>query len=333
MSISEELLLSRDSAVRKINDFAAKGLPFLFVIDFTMTRFVVLSPAEAAEEEIYFDIRGVSNRKNEVLPFLIPPFAFEIKPVSFEEYETSYHRLLKHLNRGDTYLANLTFPTEIITSLSLEDIFRFGNAPFKLFFRNNFVVFSPEDFIRIRDRQIFSYPMKGTIDASLPDAAERIMANKKESFEHNTIVDLIRNDLSMVSTNVRVNRFRYLERVKTNRNELFQVSSEICGDLPEDFLPHLGKIIVALLPAGSVTGAPKEKTLEIIHEIEKYERGFYTGVFGYFDGQNLDSAVMIRFIEYSGEKIIFKSGGGITALSNAQNEYEELIQKIYVPLV
>jgi len=85
------------------------------------------------------------------------------------------------------------------------------------------------------------------------------------------------------------------------------------------------------LPAGSVSGAPKHKTLEIIKKAENYERGYFTGVCGYFDGKNLDSCVMIRFIEQK-NGLVFKSGGGITANSIAQNEYQELINKVYVPI-
>ena len=196
-----------------------------------------------------------------------------------------------------------------------------------------FLVFSPEIFVKIDHGIISSFPMKGTIDASLPDAETRILKDEKEFFEHNTIVDLIRNDLAMVSTGVNVKRFRYIDRIVTNRKELLQVSSEICGELPADWNSRLGDIIFTLLPAGSVTGAPKEKTVQIIRDTEIYERGFYTGVCGVFDGHSLDSGVMIRFIENSEGKLIFKSGGGITALSDAGNEYEEMIQKVYVPVV
>ncbi len=70
----------------------------------------------------------------------------------------------------------------------------------------------------------------------------------------------------------------------------------------------------------------------IIEEAEAYDRGFFTGVFGYFDGENLDSAVMIRFIEKQGDELIFKSGGGVTSFSECNQEYVELIDKVYVPI-
>jgi len=203
-----------------------------------------------------------------------------------------------------------------------------------LLFREDFTVFSPESFVRIDQSGIISsYPMKGTIDASLPGAAVSLLSDPKELAEHNTIVDLIRNDLSMVATEVRVTRFRYLEEIQTNQKHLLQASSEITGILSADWPAHLGDIIRTLLPAGSISGAPKKKTLEIIREAEAGSRGFYTGVFGIFDGQKLDSAVMIRYIEQQQGRYYFRSGGGITVNSSAISEYHELIDKVYVPII
>jgi para-aminobenzoate synthetase component I len=208
-----------------------------------------------------------------------------------------------------------------------------SRAPFRLYVPGRFAVFSPEAFVRMEGRNISSCPMKGTIDASLPDAGKRLLSDEKEFFEHNTIVDLIRNDLSMVSTGVKVARFRYLDRIHTNRGDLLQMSSEIMGVLPRDYRSRLGEILFRLLPAGSVTGAPKEKTVQIIRSAEISDRGFYTGIFGYFDGNSLTSAVSIRFIEETSEGLFFRSGGGITALSDMKTEYEEMLAKVYVPVV
>jgi para-aminobenzoate synthetase component 1 len=150
--------------------------------------------------------------------------------------------------------------------------------------------------------------------------------------EHFTIVDLIRNDLSQVANEVKVERFRYLDEIKTAGKNLLQVSSSIRGRLPVNYRSRLGEILFQLLPAGSVSGAPKKKTLEIIREAEKQNRGFYTGVAFYDDGQNLDSCVLIRFIEKLNQGLVYRSGGGITTKSKARLEYQEMIDKIYVPL-
>ena len=173
--------------------------------------------------------------------------------------------------------------------------------------------------------------MKGTIDARIPDAETKILSDYKELSEHYTIVDLIRNDLSMVASQVRVERFRYIDRIETSNGPILEVSSEIKGDLPSDWKGRLGEIIRTLLPAGSISGAPKEATLRLIAKAEAALRGFYTGVSGYFDGRSLDSAVLIRFIDLESSPYVYRSGGGITVNSKMEDEYDEVVKKVYLP--
>jgi para-aminobenzoate synthetase component I len=314
----------------KINDFAREKAPFLFIIDSSLAKGIVVSPYEALKQGIFFNFNGQTNWYGNTEN--LPPMQFDFFPVSFEIYEKAFNKISFHLHRGDSYLVNLTFPTPVRTNFTLRQIFQVSRASYKLLFRDQFLVFSPEIFIRIKDGLISSFPMKGTINAGIPGADQIIRDDGKELCEHHTIVDLIRNDLAMVSTGVKVNRFRYIDRLRTNRSDLLQVSSEISGLLPPNFLSELGEIIFTLLPAGSVTGAPKEKTVQIINEAEICERGFYTGICGYFDGNSLDSAVMIRFIEKKINGLVFRSGGGITIQSDAGKEYQEMIDKVYVPV-
>ena len=323
--------LSQEKTRAKINDFGRKREPFLLIIDSSLMKSVVLRLDEAIRENIFFNFNGITNQKEKEKE--VPEMIFELFPIDYETYEKAFNKVSIHIKRGDTYLLNLTFPTKVRTNLSLSQIFSIAQAPYKLLFRDDFTFFSPEIFIRLRDGIISGFPMKGTIDAGIPDAEKIILEDKKELNEHNTIVDLIRNDISMVATRVMVPRFRYTDRIRTNRKELLQVSSEITGRLSGDFLSRLGDIIFTMLPAGSVTGAPKEKTVQIIKEAESDDRGFYTGICGYFDGKSLDSAVMIRFIENNSNGTYFRSGGGITALSDPLNEYQEMIDKVYVPVV
>lgn len=170
------------------------------------------------------------------------------------------------------------------------------------------------------------------IDATLPNAAQTLIDDPKEAAEHATIVDLIRNDLSRVASEVKVDKYRYIDTLHTNKGDILQTSSEISGLLPIDYREHLGEIIAAQLPAGSITGAPKKKTVEIIHEAEGYERGFYTGIMGIYSNGNLNSAVMIRFVEEDEHGLSFKAGGGITAKSDCHKEYDEVVQKVYLPI-
>ncbi len=324
-------MLNTRETIQKMNILGEKRLPFLFIIDYETNRNFVWEPHEINPQIILFKINDYTNNHKLDKPPLPDPVIFKISPPPYPLYEKSFHQVRKHLVQGNSYLVNLTFPSEISTNLKLEEIFYHANAPYKLLMKDKFVVFSPETFIRINNNKISSYPMKGTIDASIPDAEKTILNDPKETAEHNTIVDLIRNDLSMVSYNVKLTSFRHLSKIKTTHKNLFQISSEITGEIPPDFYDTLGTSFFKLLPAGSICGAPKIKTLDIISESEIYKRGFYTGVFGYFDGKSLESAVMIRFIEQNGSKYQFKSGGGITAWSDCKKEYQELIDKVYVP--
>lgn len=313
-----------------MNDWGQKGIPFLFIVDFEMQKPLVFRTAEIHPEKISYDINGVSNvSKNDSPVFNLK---FERLPISISAFRDKYACVFRHLEYGDSYLTNLTIPTEVKTAASLAQLFQSSRAKYKLLLENQFLVFSPETFVQIREGKILSYPMKGTIDAAAPNAAERILKDEKELAEHITIVDLIRNDLSRVATHVKVSRFRYLDAILTNNKKLLQVSSEIEGKLPPDYRKRLGDILVALLPAGSVSGAPKPKTVEIIRQAEGEERGYYTGVFGLYNGQTLDSGVMIRYIERKNEKYFYRSGGGITTQSIMENEYQEAIDKVYVPL-
>jgi para-aminobenzoate synthetase component 1 len=130
-------------------------------------------------------------------------------PITFNKYKTAFDKVIEEIKNGNTYLLNLTFPTPIKTNLSLEEIFYKTNAKFKLKYKNKFVCFSPERFIKIENNKIYTYPMKGTIDANTPNAKERILNNQKELAEHTMVVDLLRNDLGMVANNIKVNKFKF----------------------------------------------------------------------------------------------------------------------------
>jgi para-aminobenzoate synthetase component 1 len=315
--------------VSKVNNLAKAGTPFLFVIDFELNNPEVY-PLNELPSGLLFNTPAFPTQHN--FTTIIPDFHFEAFPPDFETYKKAFQAVQHEIQMGNTYLINLTFRSRIETSLTLQEIFYRSRAKYKLLYDNRFVVFSPETFIEITDGIISSCPMKGTIDATLPNADQLLLADEKETAEHNTIVDLIRNDLAMVSEDVYVEKFRYVELLQTHKGNLWQLSSRISGKLPADYKNRLGEILVKLLPAGSISGAPKQKTIEIIHQVENYDRGHYTGIFGVFDGINLDSAVMIRFIEQENGRLWFKSGGGITSMSEVEKEYNELIQKIYVPI-
>ncbi len=322
--------MSLEEFAKRLNEWGSKKIPFLFLMDFEMEKPLAFSLEEIEAAKLLFAINGKTN-SGQVIQHR-KPIDFIKLPLSLDDYKTKFYKVHSHLLYGDSYLANLTVKTGIKTPLSLREIFFLCEAKYKVLLEDRFIVFSPETFVKIEAGKISSYPMKGTIDASISDAKEKILTDRKEMAEHVTIVDLIRNDLSTVAGNVQVTRFRYVEEIKTINKNLLQVSSEITGDLPPDYEQHLGDIVVNLLPAGSVSGAPKCKTIEIIRNAENEPRGYYTGVVGIYDGHVFDSGVMIRFIESEKGSLYYRSGGGITAQSTLENEYQEAIDKVYVPV-
>ena len=322
-------MLKSQKIIDELNSRGKKEKPFIFLIDFEGKTPLILDP-----DKRDFLLWQTPKKSNFIKKKINPEITkWETKSVSFKEYTKGFQLIQNHINNGDTYLLNYTQPTKIETNLNLEEIFHISNAPYKIFLKNSFVCFSPEIFVKIDNGKISSYPMKGTIDAGVENAKELILNDSKEMAEHNTIVDLIRNDLSLVAENVQVEKFRYLDRIKTKQIDLWQVSSKITGDLPNNYKENIGEIIYSLLPAGSISGAPKKKTVEIIKNTENYERGFYTGIFCYFDGTNLESCVLIRYIENDNDNLTYKSGGGITFKSKAGSEYDEMKKKVYVPIV
>lgn len=380
----------KQKIIDKINRLASQDEPFLFVINYQGDKAFIRQLSDINPEECLFDIEGKGNFSHawkETLKEETSETTWQIGPPLYEDYERNFNIVKSNIMAGNSYLTNLTNRVPVNCNLSLEEIFHRAKGKYKLLLRRKrtqaedkahlkeeaqnkahlkeenieenltpFVCFSPETFVKIKGGRIYSYPMKGTLDASLPNAEKLLMEDRKEAAEHATIVDLIRNDLSRVAEDVRVDKYRYVDVLHTNKGDILQTSSEISGRLPEDYPHHLGEILDAQLPAGSITGAPKDKTMQIIHEAEGYDRGFYTGIMGIYDQGELNSAVMIRFIEEEtspvdfeadGEKnfkanegkkpkesreLYFKAGGGITSKSDCRREYEEVIQKIYLPI-
>lgn len=322
-------MLSRSEAILKMDALASTSTPFLFFTDFKGTKAWVRPIRNLDPDEINFKF---PNQKPSLRKPPSGSFLFEKTPLPFETFKLAFDKVLHEIQIGNSFLVNLTFKTPVNTNLSLQDVYSISNATYKIRYKDEFVVFSPEAFVKITDGHIYSYPMKGTIDASIDNAQVQILNDPKEMAEHVTIVDLIRNDLSQVADEVEVSKFRFITEVHTHEKKLLQVSSEIRGKVRPYYEDKPGSLIFSLLPAGSISGAPKSKTVEVIEAAENYQRGFYTGVCGLFDGRNLDSCVMIRFIEKEGQQLFYKSGGGITSFSVAEKEYQEIIDKIYVPV-
>ena len=311
-----------------LNEFGKRREPFFFAVNYAKDEYIVKA-LKSVGEDILYALDGITNTENKT--FTCKDFVFTKEPISYPKYLEKFEYVIEQIKSGNTYLLNLTSSTKINTNLDLASAFYRGNAPFKLYIKDHFVCFSPERFVKIEQNTISTYPMKGTIDAQIPDASALILSDEKEMAEHVMVVDLLRNDLCMVAKEVRVEAFRYIEKIQAGEKELLHVSSKIVGRVEEDWHVKVGDMLSSMLPAGSISGTPKKRSLDIIAQAEGYDRGFFSGVFGIYDGKSLDSAVMIRFLEKGKEGYIFKSGGGITLLSEPQKEYDEMCAKVYIP--
>jgi len=261
------------------------------------------------------------------------------------EYVEAVELIKEHIRRGDTYQTNLTqqFSVELTDGLNAETIFarlrRDHPAPFSAFLkrRNSTVVSaSPERFFSIEDQIISASPIKGTRKRGATpeqDAALKIdlAASEKDRAENTMIVDLLRNDVGRVCEYGRVEVEKCCE-IETHPTFHHMVST-INGQLKDD--TSVAEILRALFPCGSITGAPKIRTMQIIDEVESKPRGLSMGAIGYFIPETgfeglkpgFDLSVAIRTMVVKGNRAVFNVGGGITIDSDPKDEYEESMLK------
>jgi para-aminobenzoate synthetase component 1 len=331
--------LNEKKTISEMNKLGHNNCPFLFVISFEKDKNLIIEERKLKDHQIGFDLPNYKF-ENLMLPKINRITVLNPEILEFEKYKQSFDFVKNEILKGNSFLTNLTVSSALGNNINLQNIYNTSTSKYKLIIDDYFVCYSPEGFVSISENgKISSFPMKGTISSRIENAKEIILNDQKELFEHTTIVDLIRNDLSKICEKVWVEKFRYIDEIKKqNGQTLYQVSSEVSGYLPKNWKSNMGKLIMDLLPAGSISGAPKIKTLGIIKKAEKTlhkkgKRNHYTGIFGYFDGKSIYSGVMIRFIEKIGDEYFYKSGGGITFKSDGQKEYKELIEKIYVPVL
>ena len=256
-----------------------------------------------------------------------PPMVIEREPERPDVLQ-SIKALQGELGDGFSYLVNYCSQTEIRLVEPQTSLFADSVAPFTVLFEDQFMSFSPESFVCIVNNEIITTPMKGTgYDAAA------LLADAKEQAEHATIVDLLRNDLGRVATGIQLGRYRYLTGIpQSDGRTLYQTSTEIRGQMGDDWPSRIGEWLPLLLPAGSVTGAPKKKTVELIRKYETEPRGFFTGIAALFDGENFMSCVLIRYIDLAASPYKFRSGAGITIYSDPEAEYREILSKVYLPV-
>ena len=252
------------------------------------------------------------------------------------EYEKSIHLIKRHLAKGDSYQINLTHPKEYQISGNPFDLYmsmREYIQPHYGFYLNvgnmKILSFSPERFFKSTNYTIESFPMKGTrprSDDIIQDErlAGELYHSEKDRAEHLMIVDLIRNDIGKVSKygSVEVDNLYGIESFET----VHQMVSWVHGKLKNGVLES--DIVQALFPGGSITGAPKERSMQIIDSMENYQRDVYTGALGaVFANGNMDFNIAIRTMVIEGDRATYSVGGGIVWDSDPLEEWQEAQQK------
>jgi para-aminobenzoate synthetase component 1 len=254
------------------------------------------------------------------------------------DYDRAIGRVLDYIAAGDCYQVNLTFPLAARLAGDPFDLYRrlrgdqpVGHGAFVDLDGDPAVVsLSPELFLRVsRGGRIETRPMKGTAprdpdpdrDAAL---ARELRESVKAQAENLMIVDLLRNDIARVSRpgSVHVPALYAIEPYAT----VHQMTSTVAGDLAKP--ASLSRLMPALFPCGSVTGAPKIRAMQIIRELEPNSRGVYCGAIGWMapDG-TCDFSVAIRTLTVRGREVTLNVGGGVVADSTAQGEWEEALWK------
>jgi para-aminobenzoate synthetase component I len=254
-----------------------------------------------------------------------------------QTYQTMVESAQEAIRRGDIYQVNLARKFErIVSGWDAEHFFKTlwhtTRAPYTGFLRfvdSEIYAASPELFLNIQGRHITTQPIKGTRPRGVDAMDDRrnaleLATNAKEVAELVMITDLARNDLGVICDYGSV-EVKELVRCRTY-SHVFHLVSTVTGRLRDDLTPI--QAVQACYPGGSITGAPKRKAMEMIQQLEKQPRGFYTGAFGYFgfDG-SAQLGMSIRTCQRHGNKLSFWTGSGITIDSNPLEEFEETNHK------
>jgi len=273
------------------------------------------------------------------VPATIAPTSIksEFRPLlSKDEFCRMVGRAKEHIREGDIFQVVLSNRFEADCEGSLFDAYRvlrtINPSPYMFYFSGSDLEVagaSPETLVKLQDGRLFTYPLAGTRPRGATDeedaALEReLLADEKELAEHNMLVDLGRNDLGKISKfgTVRVDKYMSILRF----SHVMHIGSTVSGEILD------GKTgldaINAVLPAGTLSGAPKIRAMQIISELEQNKRGIYGGAIGYLDfSGNMDTCIAIRIAYKRDGKVFIRSGAGIVADSDPESEYQECLNK------
>ena len=253
-----------------------------------------------------------------------------------EEYEKKVEITKHHIKEGDIFQLVLSNRIDADYEGSLFDTYRtlrtLNPSPYMFYFSSDDIEMagaSPETLVKVRDGKAYTFPLAGTRKRGIDDEEDlrfekELLADEKELSEHNMLVDLGRNDLGKICGYGSVNVEKYMEILRYSH--VMHIGSTIEGEIRPD--KDAIDAIDAVLPAGTLSGAPKIRACEIINKLENNKRGVYGGAIGYLDfSGNMDTCIAIRLAFKKNGKIFIRSGAGIVADSIPENEFNECINK------
>ncbi len=255
---------------------------------------------------------------------------------SEEEFCDKVNKAKDYIHEGDIFQVVLSNRLEADFKGSLFDTYRIlrtlNPSPYMFYFSGDDMEVagaSPETLVKLEDGILHTFPLAGTRPRGKDDEEdkrleEELKRDEKELSEHNMLVDLGRNDIGRISEFGSVEVEKYMEVLRFSH--VMHIGSTVRGRLKDKKSPV--DVIDSILPAGTLSGAPKIRACEIINELENNKRGIYGGAIGYIDfAGNLDTAIAIRIAYKKNDKVFVRSGAGIVADSNPVSEYNECINK------
>jgi len=331
----EDIDLQQRSDRRQIPDLYYAVYRYIIVINhFTNEAYIFSHSSAPGEEDGIAQLEALLHSRN------IPSYTFctvgeEAYNISSEDFLQNIQKAKEHCYRGDVF--------QLVLSRRFAQDFRgdefnvyralrsINPSPYLFYFDyGSFKIFgsSPEAQLVIKDRKASIFPIAGTFRRTGDDAAdtalaEKLLADPKENAEHVMLVDLARNDLSRNGSQVEVETFREIQFY----SHVIHLVSKVSGQLhrQEDAL----QMVANTFPAGTLSGAPKHKAMQLIDRYETTNRSFYGGCIGFLDfNGNFNSAIMIRSFLSQNYTLYFQAGAGIVAASEPQSELQEVDNKL-----
>ena len=253
-----------------------------------------------------------------------------------ERYEAMVEKARHYIREGDIFQVVLSNPMRAKAQGSLFDTYRVLRAtnpsPYMFYFSSDDIEIagaSPETLVKLEAGKLSTFPLAGTRPRGKDEKEDKeleegLLQDEKELAEHNMLVDLGRNDIGKISTigSVAVEKYMSIQRF----SHVMHIGSTVTGDIRED--KDAVDAVDAILPAGTLSGAPKFRACQIIEELEQSKRGIYGGAIGYLDfSGNLDTCIAIRLVYKKNGEICIRSGAGIVADSVPEKEFEECCNK------